>query len=121
MAMKPTKSMHPAGFFTRWNLTPNQTQYCAVYELLRVSRPELELRMYKWMEKTVEDGEELMEYEHHILHKGFMYKVRWQYESFEAYALKDKWPDTTGFIISFRKMLNSYGGVGVALVQRDRS
>lgn len=107
----------PSGFYTCWNLTPKDAELCAVYELLRICRAELELRIYKLLEKTIEDGEEVMDFQHYILHKGQMYQVRWQYESFEAFALKEKWPDSTGFIISFRR----FGDECVALVQRDRS
>lgn len=107
----------PAGFYTQWNLPAHDVANCDVYELLRVTRPELELRIYKAFEQIKDsDGEFTQEFEFHIMHKGNMYHIVWQFESFQAYVLKSTWPSTTEFIISLRRC----GEYAVALVQRRR-
>lgn len=107
----------PEEFYVRWNISSELQERCDVYELLQITRQDLRLLIYKKWFKVQEDGEEVLDLELLLLHKGQLYNIVWQNESFEAYALLSKWPESTKFIISLRRI----GKECVAIIQRKRT
>lgn len=115
----PGSQKPPHGFYSKWNLHPEDVKKLQTYELSRYGREELSLALYKTMKVIDVNGEPTVAYEKYLLFKGNLCKVVWQNDSLRQYLdpAYEFYYGEPHFIVSIRATREEK----VALIQHDKT
>ena len=112
----------PPGFYSEWNLSPEEVTRLSEYSLASYDRMGLRLALYKEYKEYIGDIVGMTSYEKKLLYKEKLFTCIWQNDSLDAFLELDKRANNYYFIVSIREYWEETGEVKrVALIQFDRT
>jgi hypothetical protein len=113
----------PPGFYSEWNLPPEEVTKLNEYSLASYDRMGLRLALYK---EYIGDIVGMTSYEKKLLYKEKLFTCIWQNDSLDAFLELDKRANNYYFIVSIREYWEETGEATgevkrVALIQFDRT